>query len=365
MVGLAVTAELTRRFGKSLSISLVERNPRFGQETSSRNSEVIHAGIYYPAGSLKSELCTEGNRLLYQFCREWGIPHQRTEKLIIARDESEVEPLSGVLRQGLENGVKDLEWLARDQVSTLEPGVRAIAAVKSPSTGIIDSHRLMAQLERQARAGGAMMAYRHEVIGIEPAADRYRVVFRQPDGRFDSMACRWLINSAGLHADQIASWLGIDVEREGYRIYPCKGIYFAVSNQKSRMVSRHIYPPPLKDLKGLGIHATKTIDGRLRFGPNAFYVDELDYSVDIEHLPEFYEAVRSYLPFLEMEDLQPDQAGIRPKLQGPGEPFRDFIIRHEADKGLPGVISLVGIESPGLTSCLSIARRVGGLLETA
>ncbi|MCL6477409.1 MAG: NAD(P)/FAD-dependent oxidoreductase [Peptococcaceae bacterium] len=361
VVGLAVAAELSGRLG-GRSVILVERHGKFGRETSSRNSEVIHAGIYYPAGSLKAKLCVEGNPRLYGFCREWDVPHRRLGKLIVARNDGEIPALESILAQGRENGVSDLEILDRDQIARLEPRVRAAAAVLSPSTGIIDSHRLMARLEWIALKQGAIIAYHHAVVGIEPGSHRHRVLYRDPGGRTESVLCRWLVNCAGLNADRVVSWLGIDVDREGYRIFPCKGEYFAVSNAKAGQVSHLIYPPPLKELKGLGIHATKTLDGRLRLGPSAFYVDSLDYDVDAEHAREFFNAAITYLPFLECSDLQPDMAGIRPKLQAPGAPFRDFIVRHEADRGLDGVINLAGIESPGLTSCLSLAGMVGDLV---
>ncbi|MDH7478471.1 MAG: NAD(P)/FAD-dependent oxidoreductase [Syntrophomonadaceae bacterium] len=362
VVGLAVAAEISRRFPGN-SIVLTERHGQFGQETSSRNSEVIHAGIYYPTGSLKAKLCVEGNTRLYQFCHQWGIPHRRLGKLIVASSEDEVQRLKDLIRQGQENGVADLELLDRSQVAAIEPHLDVAAAILSPSTGIIDAYSLMARLEWQARQGGVLLAYRHQVVGIEQVSRGYRVFYRAPDGTPESVWCRWLINSAGLAADQVASWLGIDVDREGYRIHPCKGEYFTVSGSCSHLVSRLVYPPPLKELKSLGIHLTKTLDGRMRLGPNAFYVDSIDYRVEPSHAEEFYQAAKGYLPFLELDDLQPDLAGIRPKLQAPGEPFRDFIIRHEAERGLEGVINLVGLESPGLTSCLSVARLVGDLME--
>ncbi len=357
VVGLAVAAELSKQFNDK-SLVLLEQHSKFGQETSSRNSEVIHSGIYYPTGSLKAKLCVEGNQRLYQFCREWEIPHKRLGKLIIARDENEIPALESILAQGRKNGVTDLELLDRDQITKLEPNIRAVSAILSPSTGIIDSHKLMLRLEWMALAQGAIVAYNHKVIGVDSTGNGYCVTYRNPAGQLESIHCRWLINCAGLNSDQIFSLLGMNVDDIGYRIYPCKGEYFSVSNTKSALVTRLIYPPPLKDLKGLGIHATKTLDGRLRFGPNAFYVETLDYDVNEDHAQEFYKAANTYLPFLEFTDLQPDMAGIRPKIQGPGDPVRDFIVCHEVDRGFEGLINLIGIESPGLTSSLALARLV-------
>lgn len=362
VVGLAVAAELSRQ-SNDLSLLLLERHSKFGQETSSRNSEVIHSGIYYPTGSLKAKLCVEGNQHLYQFCRKWEIPHKRIGKLIIARNEKETLALESILAQGLMNGVKDLELLDRDQIKKLEPNISAVAAILSPSTGIIDSHQLMLRLEWMALEQGAMIAYNHEVIGIDSKGNGYYVTYRNPTGQLESIHCGWLINCAGLNSDQIFSLLGINLDEIGYRIYPCKGEYFCMSNTKSAFVSRLIYPPPLKELEGLGIHATKTLDGRLRFGPNAFYIETLDYDVNINHAQEFYSAVNPYMPFLNYTDLQPDMAGIRPKIQGPGEPFRDFIVCHEVERGFERLINLIGIESPGLTSALTLAEMVRGIIH--
>lgn len=361
VVGLAIAAELSKQFDNR-SILLLERHSKFGQETSSRNSEVIHAGIYYPTGSLKAKLCVEGNPLLYQFCQEWKIPHQRIGKLIIARNENEVPALESILAQGQKNGVTDLELLANAQILKLEPNIRAVAAILSPSTGIIDSHKLMLRLEWMALEQGAIIAYNHELIGVDSIGNGYSVTYRNPSGQQESIHCQWLINCAGLNSDQIFSCLGINIDDIGYRIYPCKGEYFCVSNTKSALVSRLIYPPPLKELEGLGIHATKTLDGRLRFGPNAIYVDKLDYGVNEDHAQEFYNAVNTYLPFLNYSDLLPDMAGIRPKIQAPGDPFCDFIVCHEVERGFEGLINLIGIESPGLTSSLSLAKRVSSLM---
>ena len=363
VVGLAAAMKLAEKFPE-ISIILLEQHDTFGLETSSRNSEVIHAGIYYPTGSLKARLCVEGKKLLYDFCKKWDIPHQKTGKLIIARDTSETAVLQELKDQGEKNGVMDLELLDKKQVLALEPHILAEAALYSPSSGIINSHQLLSRLDFLARQAGALIGYRHRVTAVEPLDKRYKVCFDDPEGRQDRLECRWLINAAGLHADQIASLLGIDIDRSGYRITPCKGEYFSIDYAKSNLVSRLIYPPPLQGLKGLGVHLTRSLDGRVRLGPNAFYVDEIDYRVDPDHSGEFYEAAKTFLPFLEPGDLQPEMAGIRPKLQGSEDAFRDFIIRHEADRGLEGAISLLGIESPGLTCCLSIANEITEVIKS-
>ncbi len=363
VVGLAVAAALSQQFPDHSAIVL-ERHGRFGQDTSSRNSEVIHAGMYYPTGSLKAELCVQGNAMLYKFCEEHHIPHQRIGKLIVARDESEIASLAGILAQAKANQVLDLQYLDQEQIARKEPNITAVAAIYSPSTGIIDSHKLMAQLEKSALQGDVMMAYKHEVIDVHQLTDGYEVVFIGPDGKRDTLECKWLINCAGLYADRIPVYLGIDIVEAQYRTYPVKGEYFSVSSSQSKLLSHLVYPPPLKGLKGLGTHVTKSLDGRARLGPNAFYIESCeDYDVDLSHLEEFFQAAKTYLPFLEKEDLQPDMAGIRPKIQAPGAPVADFVICHETERGMPGLINLIGIESPGLTCSLAIAQKVVAMVD--
>ena len=363
VVGLAVAAELARNM-ENPEIMLMERHPKFGQDTSSRNSEVIHAGMYYPPGSLKAKLCVAGNPLLYEFCDRHHVPYQSLGKLIIARDETEIPAIEGIYKQGTDNGVPGLKMLTRNEIATLEPNITAVAALYSATTGIIDSHKLMAQLERSAMADGVMMAYMHRVTGVTRGNGGYEVKFIGPDGQEDELACTWLVNCAGLYADFIPAQLGIDVAAAGYKIYPVKGEYFSVAMSKSKLISHLIYPPPLKSLKGLGTHITKSLDGRARLGPNVqYFAEREDYDVDPSHLEEFYQAAHSYLPFIEKTDLQTDMAGMRPKIQAPDGPVADFVIRHETERGLPGLINLVGIESPGLTACLSIAKMVGRMIR--
>jgi len=363
VVGLAIATELSEKFA-GRSIILLEKHPKFGQETSSRNSEVIHAGIYYPAGSLKARLCVSGNRLLYAFCKKWNVPCRRMGKLIVAATDEEVETLDTLLSRGREIGVEDLQMINRNQAASYEPNIHAAAAILSPSTGVVDSHRLMSRLETLACKSGVTAAYRHEVTGIaRSGSNTYTVSYRDAEQRQASIACQWLINSAGLSSDHMASLAGIDVDSAGYRIFPCKGEYFSISASKAKKISRLIYPPPFKDLRGLGIHVTKGLDGSVKLGPNAFYVEDLDCGVDPAHAQQFYTNIKAYLPFLEIDDLQPDMAGIRPKLQPPGTQIRDFVIRHETERGLNGLINLIGIESPGLTSCMSIARMVADIIE--
>ncbi|MDZ4131888.1 MAG: NAD(P)/FAD-dependent oxidoreductase, partial [Dethiobacteria bacterium] len=326
---------------------------------------------YYPKESLKAQLSVQGNPLLYEFCEKWAVRHSRCGKLIVANNEKESASLDDLLPKAVANGVFGLKELSSAESARLEPHVRATRALLSPSTGVVDSHALMARLEQIALQNGVLTAYCHTVTAVATSGDGYRVCFKNPDGSTDAIDPLCLINCAGLQADRIAALCGIDLQEAGYQIYPCKGEYFSVELAKAALVNRLIYPPPLHELTGLGIHATKTLDGRLRLGPNTIYLEESvastpaeqqqNYTVNPDHALAFYHAVKPFMPFIEAEDLQPEMAGIRPKLSGHGEPFRDFVISEESSRGLPGLINLIGIESPGLTACLSIARKVADL----
>jgi len=364
VVGLAIASEISGRFPEN-TVTLLDKYPKFGQETSSRNSEVIHAGMYYPENSLKAKLCVEGNRLMYEFCKKWNIPHERTGKLIVANTDKEISTLESILIQGKKNDIEDLKLLNRSEITALEPEICAKAAVLSPSTGTVDSHSLMKRLEQLALNRKTVIAYKHEVLNIEPENEKYRIFYSSPDGSVQSILSSWLINSSGLSSDKTASLMGIDIDEAGYRLHPCKGEYFSIPPSKAKRVSHLIYPPPFKDLRGLGIHLTRFPDKSVKLGPNAFYIDEEDYSVDSGHAVDFFNSIKDYLPFLELKDLTPDMAGIRPKIQKPGKSIHDFIICHEKERGLKRVINLIGIESPGLTSCLSLARLVGNMIFEA
>ncbi|MFH0771525.1 MAG: NAD(P)/FAD-dependent oxidoreductase [Candidatus Omnitrophota bacterium] len=360
VVGLAVAAELSEYYN---DIFLVEKNFSFGQETSSRNSEVIHAGIYYPKDSFKTRTCVEGRRLLYDYCRKNNISHKKTGKLIVAIERSEVSGLEELLKRGLENGVSDLKFLSKDEIKAMEPNIKSEAAIYSPSTGIIDSHGLMKDLVSKFEKRGGQIAYSTELTALEKFSSGFKAaVTDDREGKFEFFT-GVLINCAGLNSDKVAQMSGID--RDNYRLKYCKGDYFRVHNNKARFINRLIYPAPEKQSAGLGIHATLDLGGGLRLGPDDKYIEKIDYSVDVSKTAVFYESVRQFLPFIELEDVAPDTSGVRPKLQGPGEVFRDFIIKDEAEAGFPGLINLIGIESPGLTACLSIAKLVKNLAAAA
>jgi L-2-hydroxyglutarate oxidase LhgO len=355
VIGLAVAAELSHDYD---NIILLERHDKFGQETSSRNSEVIHAGIYYPPSSLKATLCVKGAELLYRYCEDHGIPHRRIGKLIGATEDSELSDLEEILQRGLQNGVHGLSLLDKQEIIRKEPHTNLLAALYSPNTGIIDSHSLMAHLHGTANGAGVICSFNSEVSAIEKGNNGYRVRLKSEDYIFHS---RVVVNCAGLAADSVAQLAGIDIDEAGYRLQYSKGSYFSYG--KTSPVKMLVYPVPHKDLAGLGVHATLDLGRRLRFGPDAEYVERIDYRVDPGKRDAFYESAARIIRGLDREAFVPDMAGIRPKIKGEG--IKDFVIRHEADRGLDGLINLIGIESPGLTASLAIAELVRDLVRNA
>jgi len=359
VIGLAIAAKLSET---NDNIFVVERHKQLGQETSSRNSEVIHSGIYYPKGSLKAQLCVKGKEQLYKTCKEEEIPFNNCGKLIVATTEDEVPELDKLYEKAIGNGVYDLQFLDQDQVKEMEPNVSAIKALFSPSTGIIDTHSLMKYFEKTAIINGVDFAYASEVKGLEKIDNGYKVELKDADENQYFFTSSIVISCTGLEADRISQYLGID--DKSYKIHFCKGEYFRVNPPKNRLVHRLIYPVPGKKLVSLGVHSTIDLSGGLKLGPSAFYLDQksYDYSVNSENRMSFYHSTKKFLPFIEPDDLSPDMAGIRPKVQGPGESIKDFIIRNETKRGFPGFINLVGMESPGLTSCIAIAEYVEELI---
>ena len=361
VVGLACARELACG---GHDVILIERHERFGVETSSRNSEVIHAGIYYPAGSLKARLCARGNRSLYAWCEARRVPHQRLGKLIVATVPDDEPKLEAIVRQAEENGVTSLRPLSAREVRELEPHVRATRGLWSPDTGIVDSHQLMASLDADARAHGCTDALRSEAVGAEAIPGGYRLAVRSGT-ETSTLEARAVVNAAGLDADRVAALAGLDAAAARYRLHYARGHYFRVHPRKRHLASHLIYPAP--HATHLGIHVTLDLAGGVRLGPDLEYLPgrTQDYDVAAGLRTRFFEAASRYLDGLEPEDLSPDLAGIRPKLQGPGEPFRDFVIQEESARGLPRWVNLVGIESPGLTCCLEIGRLVAEALEGA
>ncbi len=357
VVGLAIAAELAPR---ASPLFLLERRPRYGQETSARNSEVIHAGIYYPTGSLKARLCVEGREMLYALCEKHGLPHRRITKVITATRKEEEPELERLYTLGTANGAP-LRRLTAADVKALEPQVTTVGGLLSPSTGIISAHGLMDYYYHEVRNRGGELQMHCTVVGLDRESDGYRVTIDE-NGEQSSFTSEWVINAAGLEADTIAGYAGIDIDKAGYRLHYCKGSYFALPGSMSRMVGRLVYPVPTKH--SLGVHAVVDLGGRLKFGPDVEYLPDrtLEYTVDPSKRQAFAESVRRILPDVRDEDLTPDMSGIRSKIQAKGDPVRDFIITHETERGLPGLINLVGIESPGLTASPAIARLVAAMM---
>ena len=359
VVGLSVASYVANG---SRNVVLIERHASFGQETSSRNSEVIHASIYYPQNSLKGRFCLEGNELMYELCEKHAIPHRRTGKLIVAVNEEEEEKLPQLLETARNNGAKGVRIISAEEVKTYEPTVSARAAILCPTSGIVDSHNLMRYYERSALEKGAAIVYNTEVKAVEKTNGAYVLRVTDTAGRKYDFRTRVVINCAGLDSGKVSAMLGIDIEEAGYRINYCKGMYFRVSGSISQFPKMLIYPvPPWPGF--VGIHTTPDLGGGMRLGPYDVWVDKTDYTVDESLREFFYRSTVSFLPYLQMEQIHPDIAGMHPKVQKEGEPMKDFIIRHEEDRGLENFINLVGIESPGLTSSPAIGKYVAAMVK--
>jgi L-2-hydroxyglutarate oxidase LhgO len=358
VVGLSIAARLSKQYP---NLILLEKNSHYGMETSSRNSEVIHAGIYYTPGSLKARLCVEGRDELYSLCQSHSIAHRQITKIITATNAQELEKLDAIYENGRTNGVP-LERLTKEQTLAREPNINTAGSLYSPMTGIISAHELMDYFAHAARANGATVQLRCEVMGIRKEEDGYALTIND-QGKEYVLSAERVVNAAGLYADRIAAMVGIDIDRAGYRLSYAKGSYFAVAPKKAKIVSRLIYPVPMNE--SLGVHALLDWGGRLKFGPDAEYLPDglLEYSVSEDKRTLFAEAIRRIVPGIEDDDLTPDMAGIRPKLQKKGEAPKDFLIASESERGLEGFINLIGIESPGLTASPAIARHVEELLK--
>lgn len=363
VAGLAIAQRLSET---ETDIFVIEKNESYGMETSSRNSEVIHAGLYYPKGSLKADLCVKGNRLLYDWCKRHRITFLPCGKILVATNTDEAQRLHDIKRNARENGIDDLKWLTPAELKKREPEVKAISALYSPSTGVIDSHQFMRSLYSKSKKKKVHFIFGTRVNAIEivkPGIYRIHIIY--PDGETDAFTTRTLINCAGHGADLIAAEMGIDIDAEGYRQHFWKGEYFGVETEPFR-ISHLVYPVPLPNTTGLGVHATIDVNGKLKLGPDATFISRktIEYSVNAHKRDLFFESVHKFLPFIEKKNLYPEMAGVRPKRQKPGDPVRDFIIHEASDKGLPGVINLIGIESPGLTASLAIADHVRDIIET-
>jgi L-2-hydroxyglutarate oxidase LhgO len=360
VVGLAIAEKIS---GSCKNLFVIEKHSTFGQETSSRNSEVIHAGIYYPCGSLKAKLCVEGKELLYNYCEKYRIPFRRCGKLIVATSEDEIAVIEGVKETASKNGVDDLIVVDKDEIQEMEPAIFALKALYSPSTGIIDSHSLMKQFETNTINNGGQIVYGSEVISIRRIDKGYEITLNDADGKVYSFTSGIVINSAGLESDIVAGMAGI--KDDDLKIMFCKGEYFRINPPKNRLLKRLIYPVPHPKLEHIGVHVTVDLSGGVKLGPDVKYLESnvYDYKLTPSKQEAFFLAAKKFLPFLEPDDIAPEMAGIRPKLQKPGEQIRDYYIMEESQRGLPGFINLIGMESPALTSSIAIAGYVYNMVE--
>lgn len=350
VVGLAIARSLAMA---GRSVVVLERENRIGAHSSSRNSEVIHAGLYYPEDSLKAALCVAGKRLLYAFCQERGVPFARIGKLIVAAD-SDLQRLHAIQSQATSNGVDDLLWLEASQVNEIEPAVVCTAALLSPSTGIIDSHAYMLALQSDIEASAGVVLCNSEVTEISMCDSGFVLGLASIEN--ERFVCNTLVNAAGHDAQAIAGLVAADQPPPRYL---AKGQYYAYQGKSP--FKHLIYPLPIDG--GLGIHATNDLSGAARFGPDVSWVDEVDYNFDESRKAEFIDAIQQYFPSVSEDRLVPAYAGVRSKLSAPGAAAADFAIRGAAEHGVPGLVNLFGIDSPGLTASLAIGAYVAAMLD--
>ena len=356
VVGLA-TARSLALAGREVIV--LEAAEGIGTETSSRNSEVIHAGIYYPPGSLKARLCVAGKLALYRFCDEHGVAYRRCGKLLVATDEKQRGKLEAIKQQADANGVRDLRPLTAEEARALEPELRCVAAYLSPSTGVVDSHAFMLALQGDAESHGAMVAFASPVIG---GAVRDTGIALDVGGAAPtSILARSVVNTAGLHAQKLAGSLSGFPRAHVPPTYYAKGNYYSLIGKSP--FSRLVYPMP--NDAGLGVHITIDLGGQARFGPDVEWIDRIDYDVDPRRAESFYAAIRDYWPGLKDGQLAPGYSGIRPKIVGPKEKAADFVVSGPSDHGVRGLVNLFGIESPGLTASLAIGDRVREVLAAS
>jgi L-2-hydroxyglutarate oxidase LhgO len=353
VIGLAVA----RAFSLAdRQVVLLEAEPVLGSHTSSRSSEVIHAGIYYAPGSLKAALCVAGRQALYAYCEASGVPHARSGKLIVAVHERELPVLDELVERARANGVLDLERLTGREVAALEPAVNCVAGVLSPSTGIVDSHALMGALRLDAERAGAHVVVRSPVLSGRVLEDGFELSIGGPEA--STVRCRTLVNAAGLWAQQVARTISGIPEASIPACFYAKGHYFVLSCASP--FSRLVYPVPL--VGGLGVHVTLDLAGRARFGPDVSWVDSVDYAFDDSRAGEFLQAIQRYFPAVDPATLQPGYTGVRPKLGPANSGVHDFMVQGPSEHGVPELVNLYGIESPGLTCALALADRARALL---
>ena len=355
VVGLAIARSISLS-GKEVYV--LESADRIGTQTSSHNSEVMHAGLYYKTGSLKAKFCLEGYKKLQKYCSARGINFNKIGKFVVATDEDQQKKLELLQANACANNVTDTKIVDEKFAKSIEPELACYSALSSPNTGIIDSHALMLSFHGDIQDAGSKIVFHSPVVGGSLSSDR--VVLHLGDKEKSQVKVRWVINAAGLWAQKVAESIeGFPVSKIP-RTYFAKGNYFAL--KYASPFKRLIYPLPGRD-HNVGIHITLDMDGRARFGPDIQWVDQIDYSVDLASEKFFYQSIRQYYPALKEDSLQPDYAGIRPRLSGPGGGFNDFLIQTPSDHGSGNIINLFGIESPGLTSCIAIGDYVASKIN--
>jgi len=355
VVGLAVARALALA---GREVVVLETADAIGTETSSRNSEVVHAGIYYPKDSLKARFCVAGRHALYAYCAERGVPISRLGKLIVAAEAAEVATLETIRLKALANGVDDLYAIGGAEAMAMEPALRCAGALVSPSTGIVDSHALMLAYQGDAEAAGAMVVFHAPIVAAAVAGTGFELDVGGAEPM--RLACETLVNAAGLGAVALARRIEGLPDRHIPPAYLCKGSYYSLAGRAP--FGRLIYPVP--EPGGLGVHLTIDLGGQARFGPDVEWIETIDYAVDPKRAADFYAAIRRYWPGLPDDALLPGYAGIRPKISGPTDPAADFVVSGPASHGISGLVNLFGIESPGLTASLALADHVATLLET-
>ena len=350
VTGLATALSIARR---GLSVCVLEKHARPGLETSTHNSGVVHGGIYYPAGTLKSKLCIEGRPLLYEFCRQHNVPHDRCGKLIVATDDSEIARLDTLFQTGVANGVEGLTMVDRAFINRREPNIRAVAAIFSPETGIVEAEALVHALRRAGESEGAIFLPGTTLVGADSGSGGLELRTER-----EAILASTVVNAAGLYADEVSAMLGGDT----FRIYPVRGEYAELIPSKRSLVNALVYPLPHAAGHGLGVHITRSTGGNVWFGPSVKYQDvKGDYESGRLPVEDFAEAARQLLPMVSVDDLRLSGSGIRPKLHPATESFADFMIRRDTQN--PRVIHAAGIESPGLTACLAIGDVVAGIAD--
>ncbi|XP_076947355.1 L-2-hydroxyglutarate dehydrogenase, mitochondrial-like [Bidens hawaiensis] len=377
VVGIAVARELSLNYGRNVLV--IDSGPTFGTGISSRNSQVVHAGIYYPPNSLKARFCVRGRRLLYDYCKEHGIPHKQIGKLIVATRNEEVPKLSYLLNRGNENGVEGLKMMEASEAMAIEPQLQCIRALWSPTSGIIDTHSLMLSQLGEAESHGTTFCYNNTVIGAHLEGNQIHLHISETESFINRdqqhpdiiLVPKLVVNSAGLSSAAVARCFSGINPRVIPSYYYARGCYFSLSNTRVPPFKHLIYPIP--EDGGLGVHVTLDLDGQVKFGPDVEWLgpiddvsslqNKFDYTVCGDRAKKFYPEIRKYYPLLKDDSLQPGYSGIRPKISGPGEGFADFIIQGEECHGIPGLVNLFGIESPGLTSSMAIAEHVATKLS--